>query len=173
LVRGIFFIVFAVVLVSYPISAVFTLVIFFGAFALVDGVFAIVTSLRFSHPDRPRWWWMLIQGLCGILIGAITFVYPGITASVLALLVAIWAVITGGLEIGAGIRLRGDVPGEIFLILAGVLSIGLGALLFLFPLAALLTVVWLIAAYTAMAGIALLVVALRLRRLAHPAANPR
>jgi len=163
LLRGLLAIVFGAVLFAFPISAVAALVILFGAFALVDGILAIVQALRFAHPNSGRWWWLLAQGAAGILIGVVTFFYPGITAGTLALLIAAWAVITGGFEIATAIRLRRDVPGEIFLIVAGLLSIVLGALLFLFPLAALLTVVWLLAAYSIIAGAALIALALRLR----------
>jgi len=163
LVRGLIAIVFGIVLFAFPISAVAALVILFGAYAFVDGVLVIVQAFRFAHPDTGRWWWLLAQGIAGILIGVITFFYPGITAGTLAILIAFWAIITGGFEIGAAIRLRRDVPGEIFLIVSGVLSIVLGALLFLFPLAALLTVVWLLAAYSIIAGVALIALALRLR----------
>ena len=69
LVRGLIAIVFGIVLFAFPISAVAALVILFGAYAFVDGVLVIVQAFRFAHPDTGRWWWLLAQGIAGILIG--------------------------------------------------------------------------------------------------------
>jgi uncharacterized membrane protein HdeD (DUF308 family) len=172
LLRGIVAIVFGLVLLLIPITAVFTLVILFGAFALVDGVLAIVQALRFAHPDSGRWWLMLLQGLAGIAFGVLTFAYPGITAITLGLFIAAWAVVTGIFEIGAAFRLRRDVPNEIFLIVAGVLSVLLGLILFFFPVGALIGVVYFVAAYVIISGFALVALAFRLRRGGSVTAGP-
>jgi uncharacterized membrane protein HdeD (DUF308 family) len=172
LVRGIISIAFGIVLFAYPISAVGVFVLFFGAFAFVDGVLAIVQALRFAHPSSGRWWLQLLSGVAGIIIGVVTVVYPGITALTLALFIAAWAIVTGVFEIGAGFRLRKDVPGEIFLIAAGLLSIVLGGVLFLFPLAALLAWVWVVATYALIAGFVLIMLAFRLRSLSPKAPAP-
>jgi uncharacterized membrane protein HdeD (DUF308 family) len=161
--RGILSIVLGAVLFLLPISAVFTLVLLFGAFALADGVLAIVQALRFAHPDRGSWWYLVLQGVAGIAIGLLTFFYPGITAHTLGLLIAAWAVVTGVFEIGVAIRLRKDIPNEWILIVSGVASILLGVLLFFFPFGALLAIVYLVAGYSIIAGIALVALAFRLR----------
>jgi len=163
LVRGILSIVLGAVLFVLPISAVFTLVLLFGGFALADGILAIVQALRFAHPDRGSWWYLVLQGIAGIAIGLLTFFYPGITARTLGLLIAAWAVVTGIFEIGAAIRLRKDIPNELILIVAGVASILLGVLLFFFPFGALLAIVYLVAGYSIVWGIALISLAFRLR----------
>ena len=171
LLRGILSILLGIVLFTLPISAVFTLVVLFGAFAFVDGVLAIVQALRFAHPDRGRWWFLIFQGIAGIAIGVLTFFYPGITAQTLGILIAAWAFITGVLEIGAAFRLRKDIPGELMLIVAGAVSILFGVLLFFFPLGALLVVVYIVAAYAIVWGVTLVVLAFRLRS-ARAAATP-
>jgi uncharacterized membrane protein HdeD (DUF308 family) len=163
LLRGAISVIFGAVLFALPLSGVFTLVILFGAFAFADGVLAIVQALRFAHPDRGRWWVTLVQGAAGILIGVLTFTYPGITAQTLGLFVAVWAIVTGVLEIGTAIRLRRDVPNELFLIFAGVLSLVLGLLLVIFPLGALIGAVYFIAIYALISGFALISLAFRLR----------
>jgi uncharacterized membrane protein HdeD (DUF308 family) len=106
---------------------------------------------------------MILQGLAGIAIGVVTFFYPGITGATLGLFIAAWAVVTGIFEIGTAIRMRRDVPNEILLIVSGVLSVVLGAVLFLFPFGALLVLVYLIAAYGIVSGITLIALAFRLR----------
>ena len=165
LVRGIISIVFGGVLFAFPISAIGAFVILFGAFALVDGLLAIFQALRFAHPSSGQWWMQLLAGVAGVIVGLVTFFYPAITALTLSWLIATWAILTGGFEIGAAFRLRKDVPGELFLILAGLLSVVVGIVLFFYPLAALLAWVWLVAAYAILAGILLCMLAFRLRAL--------
>ena len=170
LIRGIVAIIFGVIVFARPLGSIFAFVVLFGAFAFVDGILNIVTALRFAHPSRGRWWALLAEGIIGVLIGVVTFLVPGLTAVTLGLLIAAWAVVTGILEIVAAFRLRRDVPGEIFLIIAGALSIVVGMWLLVFPVAALLALTWLVAGYAIVAGIALVVLAFRLRSIAaHPA----
>ncbi len=163
LLRGVVAVVFGILLLVYPISSIFALVILFGAFMLVHGVLNIVTALRFAHPDTGHWWAILLQGLVGIAIGIVTFVLPGLTAVSLGFLIAIWAIITGVLEVVAAFRLRRDVPGEIFLMIAGFLSFLIGLWLIVRPLAALLPLTYLIGIYAIIGGIALIILAFRLR----------
>ncbi|MBD5655676.1 MAG: DUF308 domain-containing protein, partial [Candidatus Eremiobacteraeota bacterium] len=119
--------------------------------------------LRFAHPDSGRWWSLLVQGIAGLVIGSIAFLLPGLAAATFGLLIAIWAVVTGVLEIVAGLRLRRDVAGEIFLIVAGLLSLVAGLMLFFFPLGATLVFIYVVAAYAIVAGISLVTLSLRLR----------
>jgi uncharacterized membrane protein HdeD (DUF308 family) len=163
LLRGVVAIVFGVVAFAYPFAAVGAFVFVFAAYALFDGVLAIVQALRYAHPDSGRWWSLLLQGLAGIAIGVLAFLLPGLAAATFGLLIAIWAIVTGVLEIVAGLRLRRDAAGEIFLIVAGVLSLVAGILLLGFPLGATVVFVYVVAAYAIMAGIALVALSLRLR----------
>ena len=166
LVRGIVALAFGVLLFARPVSAVGAFVILFGAFAFVDGILAIVQAVRFTQPGRRRWWMGLLTGIAGIAIGLLTFFTPGLTAYFLGLYIAAWAIVTGIFEIGAAFRLRRDVPGELFLLAAGVFSLALGIALFFFPLAALLAWVWVVGTYAIVAGIALIALSVRLRRRA-------
>ena len=115
---------------------------------------------------------MIAEGLLGIAIGVVTFLWPHITAIALGILVAAWAISTGVLEIGAAIRMRKDIPNEIFLILVGLLSIAVGVYVAIFPLAGLLAWVWVVGVYAVIAGIALIAFSFRLRgmKTALPAA---
>ncbi|MBD5654191.1 MAG: DUF308 domain-containing protein, partial [Candidatus Eremiobacteraeota bacterium] len=136
LARGIVAIVFGVVAFAYPFAAIGAFIFVFGAYALFDGVLTIFQALRFAHPDSGRWWSLLAQGFAGVAIGLIAFFLPVLAAATFGVLIAIWAIVTGVLEIMAGLRLRRDLAGEVFLIVAGVLSFVAGLLLFAFPLGA-------------------------------------
>jgi uncharacterized membrane protein HdeD (DUF308 family) len=147
-----------------PHIALVVLIALFGAYALVDGVFAIVSAVRAAERHM-RWWPLLVEGLAGIVLGALTFVWPGVTALVLLYFIASWALVTGVFEILAAIRLRQEITGEWLLALTGVLSVVFGLLLIIFPWAGALTVVWLIGIYALVFGLLLLGLAWRLRDL--------
>jgi uncharacterized membrane protein HdeD (DUF308 family) len=163
-VRGAFTIIFGILALIWPQSAVLALVLLFGAFALVDGILAIATGIA-SHGHFERWWAVLLEGLAGILIGIMTFFWPAMTALALLYFIAAWAVITGIFEIVAAIEFRHVIPGEWAMIVGGLLSVLLGVLLFVFPAAGALGFVWLVGIYAIAAGITEMIFAFRLRGL--------
>lgn len=160
LLRGIASIMFGMVTFFAPGISFAAIVLFFGAYAFVDGVFAIMAAMVWRA--RSRRWWMLLEGLAGVAAGVITLFLPGITAIALLAMIAAWALITGGLEIAAAIRLRKVITNEWLLALAGVSSVAFGILLILFPGPAALALVLWIGAYALVSGVLWVVLALRL-----------
>ncbi len=163
-VRGVLAIVFGVLALIWPAPAIYALVILFGAFVLMDGIFAVATSITF-HKYFVRWWAVLLEGLAGIILGALTFFWPGVTAFVLLIFIEAWAVATGIFEIVAAIQFRRIIPGEWAMILTGLLSIVFGTLLFVFPAVGAVSLAWLIGIYAIAFGIFGIVFAFRLHGL--------
>src|ERR1700738_4736117 len=95
--RGIIAVIFGLVALLMPGLTLFALIIVYGAYALVDGVFTIVAAVR-AAGEHERWWVLLLEGLLGIAAGIIAFVWPGLTALVLLYIIAAWAIVTGVLE---------------------------------------------------------------------------
>jgi len=167
-VRGIFGIVFGVLALVWPGFTLVTLVILFGAYALVDGIFAIVGAIG-GWGKRDDHWLLLLEGLLGVGIGILTFRAPGITAVVLLMYIAAWALATGVLEIVGAIRLRKEIKGEFWLILSGIASIVFALLLMIFPVGGALSLLWLISSYAIVFGVMLIASGLKLRGLrSHP-----
>jgi uncharacterized membrane protein HdeD (DUF308 family) len=163
-VRGVVAIIFGVVAFARPEQALQALVLVFGAYALVDGIFAMFAGIA-ARGYFERWWAVLLEGLAGVVIGLLTFFWPNITALVLVYFIAAWALITGIFEIVAAIQLRRVITGEWMLILSGLLSMLFGVLLFVFPAAGAVSMVWLIGIYAITFGITLIILAFRLRGL--------
>jgi len=162
LLRGIAGILFGILTFVSPAISLGALVLLFGAYSFADGVLAIISAIR-NRAESERWWIVLIQGLAGVGAGLVTLLWPGITALALLAVVAAWALVIGGLEIAAAIRLRKVITGEWLLVLSGIASIILGVLLALFPgPGALALVIW-IGAYAIVSGVLLVALALRLR----------
>ena len=158
--RGVFAVPFGLLTFLIPGITLFTLVLLFGAYAILDGIFDIVSAVR--APGRH--WPLVLEGVVGIIIGILTFLWPGITTMVLLYLIAFWAIFTGVLEIVAGIRLREVIANEWLLILMGVLSVLFGFLILIFPGAGALAIVIWIGAYALLFGIMLIALAFLLRR---------
>ena len=165
--RGVLAVLFAVLAFLWPGLTVAALVILFGAYAFVDGVFAVIAALqRIGKQDR--WWAMLIEGILGIGAGIITFLWPGVTALVLLTIIGVWAIFTGVMEIMAAIQLRREIDNEWLLGIGGALSVLFGLLVIFFPGAGALSLVWLIAVYAFAFGILLIGLGLRLRTWQQP-----
>lgn len=161
-IRGIFALLFGVMAFAWPGITLGALVILYGAYAMADGVFAIAAAMGGGTQGVP-WWAFLVEGLVGILVGILTFIWPGITALVLLYLIAAWALITGVLEIVEAIRLRREIRGEWLLALSGFLSIIFALALVVNPGVGALAVVWLIGAYAIVFGVLLISLGVRLR----------
>ncbi len=160
--RGVLGILFGLAAFIWPGITWLTLLIMFGIYAIVDGLIAVGTGLARTK-ETSRWWVFLLEGLISIAAGVVALLSPALTTVVLIYMIATWAIITGVLEIVAAVRLRHEITNEWFLALGGVLSIGLGVLLFLRPLAGSLAIIWTIAAYAVLFGILLVILGFRLR----------
>ena len=161
--RGVVAILFGVLALVWPSLTLGILVLFFGSYMFVDGVFAIITAFT-NRTGHESWWILLIEGLMGIGAGIITFLRPGLASFALLFIIAFWAITTGVLEIVAAIQLRKEIQGEWMLALGGVISFVLGILLLLFPAAGVLTVVWMIGWYAILFGAMLLSLGWRLHQ---------
>jgi uncharacterized membrane protein HdeD (DUF308 family) len=168
LVRGLVAILFGILAFIWPGVTLSALVLLFGAYALVDGVAAIVVGIR-DYGERQRWWATLLGGLVSVGAGVVTFLMPGLTALALLSVIAFWAIFRGLLDIVAAIRLRHVIEGEWLLGLCGVLSIAFGVMMVLFPGAGALAVIWWIAAFALLLGVMLVTLGFKLRRVARPA----
>ena len=165
LVRGILAMLFGVLaLVVSPGITLTFLVYLFGAYAIISGVAAAATALRYTKEDG--WALLLVEGILGILAGVVAFVWPGITALVFLFLVAAWAIVTGIMQIVAAFVLPLGTKREWLLGLAGLLSVVFGFLIAMRPAAGLTTLVWLIGIYAIVFGILYIVAYFQTRSLA-------
>jgi uncharacterized membrane protein HdeD (DUF308 family) len=160
--RGVLALLFGILAFMMPGLTLLWLVALFGAYALISGVVSIVGALKHRQSDR-EWWLILLLGLVSVGAGILTFLRPGLTALVLVLVMGANALATGVLDIAVAIRLRKAIEGEWMLILAGLASVVFGVLVFFFPGAGALALVWLVSAYAIVTGALLLGLAFRAR----------
>lgn len=163
--RGVAAILFGLLAFVAPGASLLALVLLWGAYALVDGVFNLIVAARGARHGR-SWGWLLFSGLVGVATGAFAFSWPDMTALALLTVVAVWAVFTGVAEIASAIRLRRIVTGEWLLAASGVLSIAFGALLLAAPGAGAVALAWMVGTYALVLGGLLVGLGVRLHRWA-------
>lgn len=145
--RGIAAVLFGLVVFIWPGITLEALIILFGAFSFLGGVFAIFSAIR-THGG----WILITQGILGILIGLAALYFPLQLLAILLAVLAVWAVISGGLELLVALRLAHIGPGRGLLIIDGLLSLLFGVLLMVWPITGMVAIIWLVGAYAILDG---------------------
>jgi uncharacterized membrane protein HdeD (DUF308 family) len=161
-VRGLAAVIFGILAFVWPSITLAVLVLLFGAYALVDGILALVSAVRSGGEQL---WALLLEGVVGIVAGLAVFAFPGLTTLVLLLIIAAWAILKGILEVMSAVRLRKVITNEWSWIAGGALSVIFGLILLAAPGAGALALVWIIGVYAILYGITLIVLAWRVREL--------
>lgn len=162
ILRGLLAILFGVIAFISPPATIAALVLLFGAWAMVDGIFHIAGAIRDRSRNR-SFWLAVLEGVISIIAGALALAFPSLAAASLLLLISAWSIITGAVEVAAAVRLREQMTGELWLAIAGILSIVFGVLLFFFPTSGAITIVWIIGSFAIAFGISMIILGWRLR----------
>jgi uncharacterized membrane protein HdeD (DUF308 family) len=163
LLRGLAAIAFGVIAFLWPGITLVALTYLFGIYAIVDGVVAIWAAFNAQGDAAPRWW-LGLSGVVGIIAGIVAFAYTGITALVLLVFIAVWAIIIGVLQLYAAIQLWKVIDNDWWLILSGLLSIAFGAVLIAWPSTGALAVIWTIAWFAVFFGCMFIGLAFELKK---------
>ena len=158
--RGLLGIAFGLICLLVPAAAILALVLLFSAYMLVDGALAIVSGIKAARSGE-RWGLFILEGVVDIAAGAVAFLWPGITAIAFVILIAIWALISGGLMLGAAFTLTKE-HGRWWLALGGIASIIFGIVLLIAPVVGAVVLTWWLGAYALIFGVLLLVLAFQL-----------
>lgn len=163
--RGVFAVLFGLVALLMPGATIGALILWFGAFMVVDGIFAIVAGVRAAAHHR-RWGALILEGIVDLIAGAIAFIAPLATLLALVYLNAAWAIVSGAFLLAAAFRLR-RTHGKVWMVLGGLFSIIWGILLFIAPITgAVVMTIWL-GAYALVFGAMMIGLAFRLRQRRH------
>lgn len=159
--RGAFAIIFALIAFFWPGATILSVVLFFSAYMLVDGVFGIISGIR-AASNRERWGLLVLEGVLDIAVGVIAFIMPGLTVVFFVTLLAVWSLITGILMIVAAFRLHPEF-GRGWLIFSGIISVLFGVALLVAPLIGAVVLTWWLGAYALAFGVGLVILAFKLR----------
>ena len=165
MIRGIVAVLFGIAAVVWPHLTFFFFVYLFAAFALVDGIAALVVALQERRIFR-YWWVVLLGGIVGIILGLVAFFWPAITSLIVFYIIAVWAIVIGfALVITAFMRLR--TGQEWALMIGGILTIILGIIMLVHPVSSILGIVWLIGLFAIVYGVAMIVRAFQFRSMSN------
>lgn len=170
LLRGVLAILFGIGAFVWPGLTLATLVMLFAAYAFVDGVFDVVHALGYRR-EIEHWGLLLLEGILGIVFGVLAFRAPELTTAIggviIAMYIAAWAMITGGLRIAMAVKLRKEIEGEWLLGLSGAVSILFGIMIMARPANGALAVIFMIGAWAIFVGVTLVALAFKARQFAH------
>ncbi|HWK74042.1 MAG TPA: HdeD family acid-resistance protein [Povalibacter sp.] len=162
--RGVIAVLFGILAWIWPGITLLALVVLWGVYSFADGVLSLVTAFRWRDSGKPLWA-LIVVGLAGIAAGIVAFVWPQITALVLLMFIAAWAIVIGIFQIVTAIRIRKEIEGEWLLGLSGAVSLIFGLLMVANPGAGAIAVVWLIGVYAVFFGVLLIGLSWRLKSL--------
>jgi uncharacterized membrane protein HdeD (DUF308 family) len=159
--RGAFGVLFGIIALTAPGAVLLSLAFLFGVYLLADGVIGLVGTVR-AVRTHGHWGALLAEAVLNILVGLIALLMPGAAVLAFVLLVAAWALISGGLMLSAAMRLHAN-HGRWWLALGGIASLVWGIMLVAAPLIGAVVLAWWIGIYAIVFGAALLACGWRLR----------
>lgn len=160
--RGAVAIAFAVAILVWPGVGLTALIALFGAFALVSGVTTVGAAFSVSLTGNRRVG-LVLQGLLGIAVGVVVFVWPGLSALGLLYAIAAWAIAVGLMEIPLAFALPISGGRAVLLALSGLLSIAFGVIMVGHPGAGAIALLALVAALLLVSGFTQIALAIELR----------
>ena len=112
-----------------------------------------------------NWWVLALRGVAAIVFAILAFLWPGMTATVLVLLFAAYVLVDGIFAIMAAIRAARHHARSGPLLLEGILDLIIAAVAFFWPMTALVALIYLIAIWAVITGIALIAAGIAFIRL--------
>ena len=162
IVRGILAVIVGIIALAWPSVTVLALVILFAVYAFMAA--GLQAAQAFSSREAGPVIGHLLLGLVDLAAGVVALVWPGPTALVLVLIVGVWAIVAGLVEIAAGFG-HGEAAGtRALFILGGLITVAFGVVLCARPGLGAVTLALLFGLFSLIAGIWMLVQGIELRR---------
>ncbi len=163
LLRGILALIFGLLALFQPASTMLVVVWVFGIFMLVDGIIAVISAFT-SNAKSEHWWFIIIGGILGIILGILTLYNPLAMGIAWVYLIAIWAIGTGIFMLITGIRLRKEIEGEVWMIIGGILSVIFGLLVLFNPASGAIAIGIIVGIYAVVFGIMFIALSIRMKK---------
>lgn len=153
--RGIISIFFGAIVFLHPALTLQVLVLFFSVYVIIMGLSTIIYSIS-ERKSRDDWWILLLEGCVGVVVGCLVWVWPALSAVMLLYVIAVWAIITGIMQLFTAIKYRQFIQHDFWLGLSGIVSVLFGSYIILYPGAGAIALAWLIGAYAVLFGVLLI-----------------
>ena len=163
LLRGLAGVAVGIIAFVQPGAELIALVLVLGLYSFVAGALAVAVAATGVAGDR--WWALLLEGIIGIVVAVLVWSWPITSALAFVYFVAAWLIMTGIVQVAAGIRFRDIIDNEWLYIVAGVVSVAFGVFVFRMPSQGAVATAFLFGWYFLLFGLIQLVFAFRLRSL--------
>ena len=166
---GVLAIIAGIIAIAWPSVTILALVLLFAVYAFIDAGLEAVRA--FSSRTAGPVFGHLLLGLISLAAGVVAVAWPEPTALVLVLVIGIWAVIGGVVEIVNGFG-SGETAGTRALwIVTGLVSVAFGVLLFARPGVGAITLALLFGLFSLIYGVSRITLGVQLHQL-HQSARP-
>lgn len=161
LLQGLLTVIFGLVALLWPEITLISLVLAFGAFAVLAGLVQLAVCLQ--NRGGPGWWLVLLSAAAAVFAGIAAFAWPSLTALLLLYLIGAHALVAGGTGLWRTLRYWRTAQGRWWTLLSSSAAIVFGILAFTWPGGTALTLAWLVGIYALVFGASLVVFAFMLR----------
>jgi uncharacterized membrane protein HdeD (DUF308 family) len=169
LLRGFLAIVVGIVSVAWPDITVGAFVVLFAVYAFIA---AVTDAMRaFSSESAGPVFGYLLLALLSVAAGVVALAWPGLTAVVLTIWVASWALVTGIVEVGLTFRQGQSTGARAMWVLSGLLSIALGVILFIRPDIGAVSLAEVFGLFSVVYGVSTVVLSFQAKELSSAAAD--
>jgi len=103
-VLGVLSLIIGLYAVRHVLITLLALALLLGIFWVVSGAVELFTAL--SHREMRGRGWNAVMGIFSILAGIVVLAYPGISLLVLAVVLSIWLLVFGAMQITVAFRIR-------------------------------------------------------------------
>lgn len=165
MLRALLAIVFAFLAFFWWGTSLATMTMLFAGYAVADGILSLIAAFRGGGPSARNG--LALAGVVSIAAGAAAM-WPGLTTPTLLLIVGVWAVLRGGLEVASALTLRKVMQRDWSLAMIGGLSVAFGIMLVIAPTMQLSTFVRLFSCYALIVGLMMVLLAFRFRKAPRP-----
>ena len=162
LLRGILALIFGIIVLVWPAATVYVLIILFGLFALIEGLFATGYSI-YKAAKGMKFFGLLMLGIISVLVGAIVLARPGVSTLAVVWVIAFWAILRGVMLIVSAFEMTGSAGIRWLIGIIGVLAIVVGLIFFIHPGFGLVTIIAVLGIYALVAGLFLIIASFMVR----------
>jgi uncharacterized membrane protein HdeD (DUF308 family) len=166
LLRGFLAVAVGVIAFVQPASTLTALVVVLGAYFFVIGIVAFTAAWQgAAGAAGDRWWALLIEGILGIVAALLIWSWPQASTEAFVYFIAAWFILSGIVQIAAGVRLRDVIDNEWLYILGGVITVAFGVWVFRSPSQGAVATAYIFGVYFVLYGIVQLALAYKLKSL--------
>ena len=163
-VNGCIFTLFGVLMLFFTQDFLKTMLLYFGMVMLAGGAVMLLAGINNIRRDKAGAM-ILVESIVAMAIGIALIFFPQASAAVFLIMIGIWAVIIGIIQLVIMVNIKGEIANKNLLLINGLLTIALGVILLFNPFQWALFLIKIIGAFAALFGILLVYFSFVLRKM--------